>query len=602
MSEQVARLADLENRIGALESQLHVQTERVRSIQEISVALGSTLDLDQLLVLIMDEVTRLMDAERSTLFLCDEERRELWSKIAQEAAVHEIRLCYGEGLAGHVAVTGETVNIPDAYGDSRFQPDWDRLTGFRTRSVLAEPLWNKRGETIGVIQVLNKRSGTFSADDESLLAALCAQAAISLENSKLYQSVVAKNQELVATYRELGRRVRELEFLFEIEREINRATDLDAAIELTIRRTAEVLGAEAGSILLAGERGGDLYFRHAAGLRSEVIRRFRLPLGQGIAGWVAREGLPVVSNDPSRDPRHRWPIAEAIDFPARSILCVPLTADDRVLGAFELLNKRGGTFGDDDLKLATLVAGLISMTLQEARHRAAAEKATRLADLGQLLSGIIHDFRTPMTIISGYAQLMAQDRPREEREEGCATTLRQIEHMNAMTKEILAFARGESSVLFRRVHVNKFFGELEELLAPEFSGRGIDFRLDLRYRGPARFDEAKIRRAIHNVARNAMEATPEGGSFAIVVDRADDDLLVTLSDTGSGIPEEIRDSIFESFVSRGKSQGTGLGLAIVKKIIDEHHGEIRFETAEGRGTTFTLRIPMEADAPEAGGT
>jgi signal transduction histidine kinase len=595
MSEQEASLSRLESRITALEAQLRIQTERVRSIQEISVALSSTLDLDRLLVLIMDEVTRLMDAERSTLFLCDPPRGEVWSKIAQEATVREIRLKYGEGLAGHVAVTGETVNIPDAYCDSRFQPDWDRLTGFRTRSVLAEPLRDKRGEILGVIQVLNKRSGPFTVEDEALLAALGAQAAVSIEQSKLYQAVVAKNEERLATYRELGRRMRELELLFEIEQEINRADDQAAAIDLTIRRIVEVLGAEAGSILLTDERGGDLYFRHAAGLKSEAIRRFRLPLGQGIAGWVAREGIPVLSNDPSHDPRHRWPIAETIDFPARSILCVPLRAEGRILGAMELVNKRGGEFGDDDLKLATLVAGLISMSLEQARHRAAAEKATRLADLGQLLSGILHDFRTPMTIISGIAQLMAQNRPPEEREQGCATILRQIEHMNAMTQEILAFARGESSVLVRKVYVHKFFGEIEELLAPEFKSRGIDLRVELRYRGLAHFDEAKIRRAVHNIARNALEAMPAGGSFVIVVDRMGHDLLLTLSDTGPGIPEEIRDSIFDSFVTRGKSQGTGLGLAMVKKIIDEHRGEIRFETTEGRGTTFIVRLPMEAD-------
>jgi len=599
MADLEARVAALERMVADLEAQLRRQGERFRSIQEIALALASTLELDELLALIMSEVTRLMEAERSTLFLCDEDRREIWSKIAQGTTVEEIRLPYGKGIAGHVAETGEAVNVPDAYADSRFQREWDQRTGFRTRTVLAVPIRNNRGVTIGVLQVLNKRKGTFTADDQTLLAALASVAAVSLENSKLYQAVVAKNQELTSTQHKLERKMFELEFLLEVEEALSFAGDLDDAVDSVLRRTMEVVGTEAGSVVLATERGGDLQFRYAGGEREEAIKRFRLPEGEGIAGWVSREGVPVLSNDPARDPRHKWPIAEAVRFAARSILCVPLRAEETSLGAFELINKRGGDFTEDDLKLVTLVAGLVSRAIQQARMRQAHERAQRLADLGQMVSGILHDLKTPMTIISGYVQLMTQEKAKEDRERYSEAVLRQLEHVNAMAREVLAFARGESGILARKVYVHKFVEDVKELLSRELSSRNISLQVHLGYRGVARFDEAKIRRAIYNIARNAMEAMGEGGTFTFGIDAEDGWLVMTLSDTGPGIPEEIRDRLFESFVTQGKVGGTGLGLAIVKKIVDDHQGEIAFESSPGSGTTFRIRIPLSERTSQA---
>jgi signal transduction histidine kinase len=567
-------VSDAERRLAELES-------RLRSIQEIALALSSTLDLDELLARIMSEVTRLMGAERSTLFVCDDVRRELWSKVAQASEVQEIRLRYGEGIAGHVAETGDTLNIPDAYADGRFQRHWDERTGFRTRSLLAMPVRNNRGKIIGVIQVLNRKEAVFGPEDEALLAALASQVAVSLENAKLYQAVVA-NQ------RALERKMFELEFLFHAEEELGRGAELEALIA----RTVEALSAEAGSILMTAERGDDLIFQWAVGPKSESLKRFRLPSGQGIAGWVAREGRAVMTNDPGHDPRHKWPIAEALSFPARSILCVPLFVDDRPAGAFELINKRGGDFTEDDLKLLTLTAGLVSRRVQEARHRAVQERASRLADLGQLLSGILHDLRTPMTVISGFAQLLAQDRPAAQREQYAEAILKQLEHVSTMTREILSFARGESTILLRKVYLHQLMREVEELLRPEIEGRGIELKVDVRYGGAARLDEGKVRRAIHNIARNALEAMPAGGTFALTVDREGEWLVLSFADSGPGIPEEIQDRLFQSFVTVGKPGGTGLGLAIVKKIVDEHQGQISFETAPGKGTTFRVRLPV----------
>ncbi|MEE9252772.1 MAG: HD domain-containing phosphohydrolase [Thermodesulfobacteriota bacterium] len=164
-------------------------TDKLRSLLEIGKSLSAERDLDKLLHIILLEVTRVMEAERSSILLVDKERGELWSRIAQGLEIKEIRIPLDKGIAGHVATTGETLNIPEAYEDPRFNQEVDISTGFRTRSVLCVPMANRDGDVIGVIQVLNKTDGTFGADDEDLLLAFAGQAAIAVENALLYEQI-----------------------------------------------------------------------------------------------------------------------------------------------------------------------------------------------------------------------------------------------------------------------------------------------------------------------------------------------------------------------------------------------------------------------------
>jgi adenylate cyclase len=156
---------------------------------DIVADITSQLDLDQLLQRVMTEATRILGAERSTLFLHDDKTNELFSRVAMGAKIGEIRFPDHAGIAGTVFATGKTVNIPHAYADLRFNPSFDKQTGFFTRSILCTPVINKQGTIIGVTQVLNKSGGAFSAEDESRLKAFTAQVAIALENAKLFDDV-----------------------------------------------------------------------------------------------------------------------------------------------------------------------------------------------------------------------------------------------------------------------------------------------------------------------------------------------------------------------------------------------------------------------------
>src|SRR5262245_46240513 len=210
-----------------LRARLLTEERKLAMMQEIGAALGSTLDLDRLLVLIMEKVTELLGADRSTLYLLSDDARELWSKVAQGGEIREIRLRVGEGIAGWVAQSGQVVNIPDAYADPRFQQEFDRRSGYRTRSILCMPMRNNLGRIVGVIQALNKRGGPFLPEDEALLLTVGGQAAISIENSKLYLSVVGKNVQLLETQEKLEQKMYELDLLFEIEEQMHEALDLD---------------------------------------------------------------------------------------------------------------------------------------------------------------------------------------------------------------------------------------------------------------------------------------------------------------------------------------------------------------------------------------
>lgn len=167
-------------------SGLKEKQNRLIALLNVTKSLANEVDLIVLLNKIMDQVKLLLQADRCTVFLYDEQNNELWSRVAQ-GLKDEIRFPADKGIAGNVFQSRERINIPDAYKDDRFNPDIDKKTGYKTRSILAIPMSNKLSETIGVFQVLNKKDGPFTGDDEDLLAAVAVIAASAIENAQLYE-------------------------------------------------------------------------------------------------------------------------------------------------------------------------------------------------------------------------------------------------------------------------------------------------------------------------------------------------------------------------------------------------------------------------------
>lgn len=165
--------------IAGLREQLDLEHSKLLALQDIGAASGTILDGDELLSVIASRITRVMEADRTTIYLLEGEDT-LVSRVAEGAELHEFRIPVGDGLAGWCAQTGQIVNIEDVYRDPRFDPAWDQATGYRTRTMLCAPMRNRSGGRMGVVQCLNKRNGVFHVEDEAMLSALASQATVAI--------------------------------------------------------------------------------------------------------------------------------------------------------------------------------------------------------------------------------------------------------------------------------------------------------------------------------------------------------------------------------------------------------------------------------------
>ena len=548
------------------------------ALLQIGLAIGSTVDIDDLLDVVMGHVTSLLSAERSTLYLVDRRRAEIWSKVLQGGGLREIRLPLGKGVAGGVVASGAIANIPDAYGDPRFQPEFDKQSGFRTRSILCAPVMGKAGEILGAVQVLNRSDQQpFDPDDERALLAVAAQIAVALENARLFAAE--------------RRKVLELDLLYSVERELAHAGDAGALLDVALTRATDLANAEAGAALLLDEERSELFFKNALGGAGAALLSARVPINAGIAGRVASDGIPRIVHDAERESAVARELAQRFGYRSRSLCAAPIQSEGRILGVLELLNKRDGDFGDDDIKLLTMLGGQTGRALRLARDRAARERDERLRLLGQTIASVLHDLRSPLTVVQSYAELMAEEPDVKQRRDYSDLVARQVLGIEQMTREVLAYLRGETGFLPTQVHLDRFLGELREVLTRELTPKHIELRVEQKTQCRIRIDEGKVKRAVINLARNAAEAMPGGGTFTISAWKDGQRIVLSFADTGAGIPEAIKDKLFQPFVTEGKRDGTGLGLAIVKQVIEAHGGEVRFESTPGKGTTFTFSLP-----------
>jgi signal transduction histidine kinase len=573
-----SRVRELEDELRDLRGELERSERRVEAMKQIGRALGSHLDLTPLLAEIVSRTTDLLEADRSTLFLIDHEKNELWSKVLEGTELLEIRLKSGEGLAGWVAKNGKALHVPDPYADKRFNPDFDKKSGYRTRCMLVWPVKRpKGGEVIGVIQVLNKRHGAFNGTDERLLEAIASEIGVALEVSTLYREAVDRSK---ALERARG----ELMLLFETERAISQSEDLNEMLVSILDTALSALSARSGAIHLVEDDGTTLSTAAAAGVHAPALKND--PVKDSVAERVWKSGEPVVENDLNDVMRGR--------LIAKSIAAVPIQLKHQgTIGVFELINKKERRgFTRDDVKALSVVASQAGRAISAEMRRKERERSERLTTIGRMLSGVVHDLRTPLTLISGYAQIMALSDSAADREQYAHLVLKQIDVVSAMTKDLLAFARGERSILIRKVYVQNFMKEMRDSIEKELEGSNVELDLEVKYKGAARFDETKMRRVFHNIARNAREAMPGGGKFTITVSDRDGELVFDFQDTGGGIPAELEGKLFVPFSTAGKVGGTGLGLAMVKQIAGEHGGSVGYVSSK-KGARFTFRIPLE---------
>ncbi len=325
--------------------------EKIRSLLEVLQTLAQELELDKLLQLIMEKTSHLMNADRSTLFLVDEKRNELWSKIAQGVGLKEIRIPIGRGVAGTVALTGETVNVLNAYLDPRFKADLDKRTGYQTRTILCVPVRDSGNKIIGALQVLNKIGGAFSTNDEDLLRSLAAQVAIAVRNAEQVDQI--------------QRRRRISEILLDVMKSFSAELDVDQLLRKIMARTSEVMNAERSTLFVVDRKTEEIWSKVAEGAGLVEIR---IPIGRGIAGVVAATGESINITDAYRDPRFDRTVDERTGYRTRTILCAPIhNAQGEVVGVAEVLNKKGDIFTREDEEFLSALAAQAFIALDNAR-------------------------------------------------------------------------------------------------------------------------------------------------------------------------------------------------------------------------------------------
>lgn len=634
-------------RVAQLEREMSTQEDRLAGMLRIAQNLVSTSEPQKAMRSMVSEISALLNADRCTIYIIEREShrspkaklggdQKMLSGITVQGKGHvTIGIPVGVGIAGTVAAEGRALNIKEARQYPSFDPKYDKLTGYYTRSTLCVPMRNPRQEVIGVVQVLNKIGRDyFSREDEQLLTALANQAAITLDALKLQLELKCTTADREDAIRSRQQRVKELEALVHNERAIADAQTPQDLCDVALQIACQIADYEYAAAFLHDEGGaGPIYLRGPTQADQLQILPYG-EVGEGLLGKVASHTAPLtvcVEEErlalgeaaflrPVYQREHTTKEIFALRLPAQlagpesptvhDAVVAPLIDGGRRLGAVALVNRYGISKREledkdeerDDERFVHLIASQIARGLTRQVERREAQQRTRLMTIGSMLSGVLHDLKGPMSIISGYAQLMVNEADREEREQMAETILRKVGEFNNMTREVMNYVVGKSTILVRKVYLQRFIEAVQEQIAFEFEERGVRFVVRDESLGFAFFDEGKMLRVVTNIARNARQAMGNQGTFTWTLQSLDAveghsaGLRFTLQDDGPGIPEAIQVRLFEAFATEGQHGGTGLGLAIVKRIIDDHGGQIRVQTAPQQGTTFTIDLPGRPNA------
>lgn len=330
-------------------------------LDEVARAISTEHNVDALLDLIIDKLTAVVSADRGTLYLIDQEKNELYSKILQDETgrLREIRLKIGEGIAGYVAATGETVNL-DSVGDNpHFAQNFDKASGYQTQSMICTPMYNPQGHIIGVIQLLNKREGIFNRRDEIMLGVLASQAAIAIENARLLASEQEKRQ-IADTLRE-------------VSGIINSAFEVENVLELILSEIERVVPFVGAAILLLED---DYMVVRASRGFGEVLSQ-SLPLFKLDENALMQEMMqacdPIIIPDVNDDPR--WVHIEATKD-MHSFLGTPLIVDNRVIGQLSVNHTQANFYTHAHAEVTQTFANQAAAAIERARlHQQTVEQA-----------------------------------------------------------------------------------------------------------------------------------------------------------------------------------------------------------------------------------
>ncbi|MGZ8528740.1 MAG: GAF domain-containing sensor histidine kinase [Candidatus Limnocylindrales bacterium] len=401
----------------------------------------------------------------------------------------------------------------------------------------------------------------------------------------------------------------QLRFLHEIARLATTARTGDELLETVVDRTRDVLHADVASLYLLDRDGAYLTLAVTNGLDRFQIGRARVPFGEGVTGRVAADRRPLVIPDVKADRRFLW--VRGIDqrrFVA-SMLSVPLTWHDQIVGVLNVQTEQPRNFSDGDVAQLGAVADLLAGIIEKGRQQSEAEarvEALKAIDeaRSELIALVTHELRTPLAVVRAYADLLADEPPlrgresrdqarRETRAAWHRATLEQIERLDRLVDSILASVRvvpeGPASVT--PVDLEALLDEVVGSLRPILDRHRIEITPGVRLHGLA--DPPRLRQILEHLVENAVKYAPP--ETTITIDWALHEGVVQLgvSDEGPGIPDEWRERIFEPYARRDThtARGSGIGLYAAKRLGESMGARLWCEPARPHGARFVVAMP-----------
>ncbi len=582
--------------------EIETSARQLATLNEISKELSSTLDLESVLRQIMRRAVDILTCEAGSLFLIDENTGELVFRVVEGGAKDLVgtRLPPGKGIVGESAQKREPVISNNVLQDRRWFSEVDRETAFQTQSLLAVPLL-VQDQSIGVLEVINKRDGTpFDDEDAALLTTFAAQAAIAIDNARLYE----------ATDAELAARVDELQNLQRIDRELNRTLNFDRVIRITLDWALRTTGASAGMLGMINIENNSVDILSSTGYRPELLEQYTetgVPLEMGIVGRVLSSGKPEFVEEVKHDPDYSAFAQEE----SVSQIAVPILRVNQPIGVLVLESHIPNLLTMHDYEFVQRLVEHAAVAIENARLIQEIEDANRSKT--EFISFVAHELKNPMTSIRGYTDLLKSGQVGDVSDmqvQFLGTIRSNVDRMTRLVSDLADVARIETGHLrleMSPISVKDVIDETLRGLQSQIEEKEQELVIEIPNKLPFIFaDHTRMVQVLTNLVSNAHKYTPEGGKIwvgaqaeTITDEESGEPHEVVhhwVRDTGIGMTEDEVEQLFQKFyrTQRGKdmAQGTGLGLNITKSLVARHQGRIWVESEVGAGTTFHYTIPV----------
>lgn len=378
--------------------------------------------------------------------------------------------------------------------------------------------------------------------------------------------------------------------LIEISRDLASTLDLDTLLDDIVRAAADITHAEAASILLYDDTARQLYFQVATNIDEPTMRGLVVPLEKSIAGWIVLNHKSLRIDEANKDSRHFSDVDNNLGSATKSLLGIPLITKNKIVGVLEVVNKKRGRFTDPDESMLTVLGAQAAVAIENAR----------LFQQSDLIAEFVHELRTPLASLSTATYLLLRpEMSLEQRNQIVNNIHNETLRLNSLASSFLDLARLESGrVQFRkaRFSIADLLYEARDVMMTKAQETNIQVRVDVPHDMPLlEADRDKIKQVLLNLTSNAIKYNRPNGSVIITGNFNEQEVSISVQDTGLGIPEDSIPHLFQKFYRvrehEGKATGTGLGLSICKQIVQGHNGRIEVKSKMGVGTSFTFHLP-----------